>query len=171
MTDAKHSQPVPKDMGLPAKVLVVEDNPALCEFIQQLLISGGMEVQASCDSSQALARLRMEKFDAVFLDVCMPPPDGIRLAGEIRTSGLNQSTIIVMITGEQDRTALTRAFQAGANFFVYKPVDRSSLLRLVRTVEGSIQYARRRQTRMRVGSESYAPVTAPGTSRPFAGNK
>ena len=71
---------------MPSKVLVVEDDPALCEFIQEVLNSEEMETYGVTDSTQAAARLRAEKFDAVFLDIRMPPPDGIELARLMRAS-------------------------------------------------------------------------------------
>ncbi len=137
-------------MNVPSRVLVVEDDPIVCAFIQEVLSSAEMEAHALTDSTQAAARLREEKFDAVFLDVRMPPPDGIELARQMRTSGLNRATPIVIITGEEDRGVMTRAFQAGANFFLYKPVDRTRLLQLIRVTQGSIQHERRRFRRVKV---------------------
>jgi DNA-binding response OmpR family regulator len=137
-------------MKVPSKVLVVEDDPALCNFIQEVLSSEEMEADGVTDGTQAAARLRVEKFDAVFLDIRMPPPDGIELARLMRASKLNRTTPIVMITGEQERGVMTRAFQAGATFFLSKPVDRTRLLRLIRVTRGSIQHERRRFERVKV---------------------
>jgi PleD family two-component response regulator len=125
------------------KVLVVEDDPITCELIHEVLSSAEIEAHAVTDSAQAAAQLRTIKFDAVFLDVHMPPPDGIELARQMRASRLNQKTVIVMITGEEDRGVLGRAFQVGANFFLFKPVDRQVLLRLMRVTQGPIDRERR----------------------------
>ncbi len=135
---------------MPSRVLVVEDDPIVCAFIQEVLSSAEMEAHALTDSTQAAGRLKEEKFDAVFLDVRMPPPDGIELARQMRASGLNRTTPIVMITGEEDRGVMTRAFEAGANFFLFKPVDRTRLLRLVGVTQGLIQRERRRFRRVKV---------------------
>jgi DNA-binding response OmpR family regulator len=132
------------------KVLIVEDDPVLCNFIQEVLGSAEMEAHAETDSTQAAVRLREEKFDAVFLDVRMPPPDGIELAQQMRASRLNRTTPIVIITGEGERGLMTRAFQAGANFFLFKPVDRTRLLQLIRVTQGSIQREKRRFRRVKV---------------------
>lgn len=131
-----------------SKVLVVEDDPITCELIQEVLSSAEIEAHALTDSSQAATRLQENKFDAAFLDVRMPPPDGLELARQIRASGLNQKTVIVMITGEEDRRLMARAFQVGANFFLFKPVDRQVLLRLIRVTQGPIERERRRFTRV-----------------------
>jgi len=133
---------------LPAKILVVDDDPLTCELIREILCSAGMEAASLTDSAEAAARLQTEKFHAIFLDVRMPPPDGIELARQIRTSPTNATSVIVMVTGEEDRTVMTRAFQAGVEFFLFKPVDRSKLLPLIRATAGTIERERRRFLRV-----------------------
>src|SRR5207245_7311662 len=51
----------------------------------------------------------------------------------------------------EDRTVLVRAFQAGANFLLFKPIDRQRLLRLIRVTEGMIQREKRQYQRVKVG--------------------
>ncbi len=134
---------------MPSKILIVDDDPALCEFIQEVLVSEQMQAHVVMDSMQAAARLREERFDAVFLDMRMPLLDGIELAKRIRSPGLNQSTPLVMITGDQDHKVMQRAFQAGVNLFLFKPVDRSRLMRLMNAADNFIQSQRRRFTRIK----------------------
>ncbi len=132
------------------RVLVVDDAPAICELMQAVLRSAGMDVLATSNSQQAAIHLAREKFDAIFLDVKMPPPDGIDLAGRARSSGFNQKTPIVMITGDADPAVQERAFKAGANFLLFKPLDRRRLLRILRVTRNSIQQERRRFQRVSV---------------------
>ena len=120
---------------MPIKVLIVDDDPLSCEFIQEVLISEKMQARVLTDSTQAAARLKVERFDAVFLDMRMPSPDGIELASQMRSSGLNKTTPIVMITGEEDHTVMRSAFQVGVNFFLHKPADRTRLMRLLRAAD------------------------------------
>jgi PleD family two-component response regulator len=105
---------------MPNRVLVVDDNASFGELIQEVLRSVDIESLALTHSGQAVTCLAREKFDAVFLDMNMPAPNGIELTRKIRSGGLNVSTPIMMITGEDDRALLGRAFEAGANFFLYK---------------------------------------------------
>jgi len=109
-----------------------------------------MEAVALTDSTAAASRLRTDKFCAIFLDVRMPPPNGIELARQIRASRTNATSVIVMIIGEEDRTVMARAFQAGVEFFLFKPVDRGKLLQLIRATGGSIERERRRFIRIRL---------------------
>jgi CheY-like chemotaxis protein len=133
-----------------SRVLVVDDDPLVCELVKDVLHSVEMDAVTLTDSKEASARLAQEKFQAVFLDVRMPRPDGIELAGQMRASGMNRNTPIVVITGEDDRSSLANAFNAGANFFLYKPIDRHRLMRLVRVAQGPIQREARRYQRVKV---------------------
>jgi len=135
---------------LPVQVLVVDDDPLTCELICEILRSTGMEANSVTDSAEAAVRLRHEKYHAVFLDMRMPPPDGVELARQVRASRVNASTVIVMITGEEDRTVMQRAFEAGVEVFLFKPIERNKLLRLIRVAEGPIERERRRFTRVRL---------------------
>ncbi len=137
-------------MTVHGKVLVVDDDPIQCELIQAVLHSVGMEVDALTDSVQAATRLEEVKFDAVFLEAHMPPPDGIALAQRMRASRTNRTSPIVMMAGDQDRALQMRAFQAGVNFFLYKPVNRQRLLRLLRVTDAVIQLEKRRFERVKV---------------------
>jgi DNA-binding response OmpR family regulator len=135
---------------VPNKVLIVEDDPSLCEFIREVLSSADLDTHAITDSTQAAARLKVEKFNAVFLDIRMPPPDGIELTRQMRASRVNLTTPIIVITGEQERGLTARAFEAGASFLLFKPVDRARLLRLVKIAQPSIDHERRQHQRFKV---------------------
>jgi len=132
------------------RVLIVDDDPANCELIREVLVSAEIDCVALTRSELAIGHLATEKFDAIFLDVNMPSPNGIELTRKIRSGGLNASTPIMVITGEDERALLTLAFSSGANFFLYKPVDRHDILRLLRATHGSIENEKRRFRRVKV---------------------
>ena len=132
------------------RVLIVDDDLATCELIQESLQVAEIDSLALTHSGLAVTQLAKEKFDAIFLDVHMPPRDGIELTRKIRSGGLNASTPIMVITGENDHALLARAFQAGANFFLFKPIDRHDILRLVRATHGAIEQEKRRFRRVKV---------------------
>ena len=133
---------------MPARILVVDDDPLNGELVCEILSSAGMDAGFLTSSVEAAGRLKREKYHAVFMDMRMPPPDGVELARQIRASGVNASTIIVMITGEGERTLMKRAFDAGVQLFLFKPVERNKLLKLIRVAEHSIEQERRRFTRV-----------------------
>jgi CheY-like chemotaxis protein len=133
---------------VPAQLLVVDDHAPSSELISEILRSSGFEAISLTSSAEAAERLTKEKFHAVFLDMRMPPPDGLELARQVRASRINASTVIIMITGEQEQTLMKRAFEIGVEFFLFKPVERNKLLKLIRVAETSIERERRRFTRV-----------------------
>ncbi len=132
------------------RILVVDNDAATCELIQTTLHSAGIEALAVTSSAEAATRLQREKFDCVFLAVGMPPPDGIELTYQMRRSGYNQRTPIVMISGDNDPALLARGYQAGANFFFYKPIERRRLLGVLRAAQAAIEREKRRYRRVAV---------------------
>lgn len=133
---------------MPPRILVVDDDLVTCELVCEILSAAGMDASFLTSSIEAAGRLKREKYHAVFLDMRMPAPDGAQLARQVRASRVNASTVIVMITGEQERTVMQRAFEAGVEFFLFKPIERNKLLRLIRVTEGPIERERRRFTRV-----------------------
>lgn len=135
------------------RALIVDDEPTMCELIQEVLVSTGMEVLTLTRSAEATGYLRDQKFDVVLLDLCMPAPDGIALAQQMRGSGFNQMTPIIMISDDQQPAAVSKGFEAGASFFLYKPIDKGRLLKLIRATQGTIEHERRRFRRVPLHSK------------------
>jgi DNA-binding response OmpR family regulator len=130
------------------RALVVDDDFRSCEMLQIILETAGMTADIQTDSQQAESLLLGEKFDLVFLDMHMPEPSGLQLAARMRAGGMNQKSIIVMITGDTTPRAMQNCFAAGANFFVFKPIDTARLLRLIRASESSVHQEKRRFQRV-----------------------
>src|SRR5690242_170912 len=130
--------------------LLVDGEPAISGLLQEILKSEGMEAVTLASASQAADYAHAQKFDVVFVDSSSPVSDGIELTRKIRGSGYNRKTPIVMITTPKYTGFLTEGFEAGASFLVYKPLDRTRLLRLVRVTQGAIENEIRRFRRVAV---------------------
>jgi DNA-binding response OmpR family regulator len=137
---------------MPRRALIVDDEPAVCQLIQGVLGSSGMDSLTLTKSADATGYLRDEKFDVVLLDFAMPAPSGIELAQQARGSGFNQKTPIIMISGDQRPSAVSEGFDAGASFFLYKPIDITHLQRLIRVTQGAVEQEKRRFRRVKVRS-------------------
>ena len=109
-----------------------------------------IRTHAVSGSAEAAPRIMDQRFDMIFLDFNLPPPDGLELILRIRGSEINRTTPIVILTGASDRGLMTRAFQAGANFFFFKPIDRRQLVRLMQVALVPIDRERRRLQRVKV---------------------
>jgi CheY-like chemotaxis protein len=132
------------------RIYLVDDEPAVCRIMKSMLAGAGFDLIVETDSSKAAQRIPMEKFDAVFLDINMPPPNGLELARIQRAGGFNLRTPIVMISGSDDPKVLSKGYTAGGNFFLFKPFDKESLLRTMRATQDFIEMSKQRFQRVPV---------------------
>lgn len=131
------------------RILVVDDDAACCRMVGAVLSSMGVEAEIISESWAAENVLQARKFDAVFVDARMPAPNGIELVRGMRSRGFNQNTPVVMMTGDTEPSLLAQAFEAGTNFFLFKPVDRRKLQRIIRASQFTIEREKRRYQRVR----------------------
>jgi DNA-binding response OmpR family regulator len=130
------------------RALVVDDEPATCELIQKVLYAAGVDALTLTRSGQAASFLEEGKFDMVFFDLHMGSPDGIELSREMRRAGSNRTTPIILLSDDQRPSAMSQGFAAGASFFLYKPVNRERLLKLIRATQGRMDQERRQTRRV-----------------------
>jgi len=130
------------------RALIVDDELEMCQFFEGVLNATGMDVVCLTKSAEAVTHLQDEKFDVILLDLRMPTPDGIALARLTRESGFNRMTPIIMISEDQHTRVVAEGFEAGASFFLYKPIDKKRLLQLVRATQGAVEHERRRFRRI-----------------------
>lgn len=150
------AQPVADKRGeVPARprVLVVEDDVPLLEWMREVLTSLGIEVQPVHDSQLAADLIGKEKFDVIFLDLMMPKVDGFELARRIRWSFWNRQTPVVIVTGREDAKTLRQAFEAGATFFLQKPFNKERLIHLLNSARRSMLQERRSANRISLRAE------------------
>jgi DNA-binding response OmpR family regulator len=133
------------------RILVVDDDNAACGFVRDTLTHDtGAEVLALTNSNIAASFLTKERFVLVIFDLKMPEPNGLDLAQHARKSSLNQATPIIMVSEDQSAAAISHGFAAGAEFFLYKPIDTTRLIRLVRAMQRPNERDKRRFKRVPV---------------------
>jgi CheY-like chemotaxis protein len=134
------------------RALVLDDEPTVCDLIQKVLPFAGMEALTLTRSTEATGLLKEGKFDVVFLDLRMASPDGIELARQMRRTESNRRTPITLISDDQRPSVMSVGFEAGAGFFLYKPIDTARLLKLIRATQGTMEHDRRRTRRVSLQS-------------------
>ena len=125
-------------MGFKPKILVVDDEEALLRLVGGLLSDMGAETSLLTSSVHAAELVNRDKFDGAIVDWRMPEMDGLELIRCIRRSRSNKRIPIVMLTGVQAADALQQAFQAGANYFLQKPVSVAQLRHLLNATRGAM---------------------------------
>ncbi len=120
----------------------------MCALIKESLGAANVEEVTLTTSAVADTKYEEQKFDVILVDLCAPPVDATKLVEAIRRSGFNRKTPIIMISDDLRPAALSEGFKAGASFFVYKPIDRAHLMRLIRVTQGTIEHEKRRFRRV-----------------------
>lgn len=109
-----------------ARILVVDDFPPALVLLEAQLSSGGHQVVTCPNATDALATADRGGFDLFVLDVLMPGVDGIETCRRLRSRGRREP--VLFLTAVTDANTRIRAFEAGGNAFVRKPVERLDLL-------------------------------------------
>ncbi len=113
------TQPAPKVVDAPVRVLVVDDEPALRRSVLRMLMAKGMEVVTAEDGPRALQLMTSEPFDVALIDLIMPNMGGLELLQRLRKE--HPDVEVVMMTAYGDVETAVKAVQAGAYNFLTKP--------------------------------------------------
>src|SRR5574342_1006045 len=105
----------------PARILVVDDEPALLRALESLLRKKGHEVVALDSPIQATQQLAQEDFDVALLDIKMPDLSGL----ELLSAGKNRrpEVEVVMMTGHATVETALAAIKSGAYDYLTKPFE------------------------------------------------
>ncbi len=103
--------------------LIVDDDPSLRMIIAALLEKNGFHALEADSGKKGVDLFAAQQPDIVLMDVMMPDMDGFEACKMIRNSPEGNYTQILMVTGLEDTESIKKAFEAGANDFVTKPLN------------------------------------------------
>jgi two-component system response regulator MtrA len=112
-----------------ARVLVVDDDPALAEMLGIVLRSEGFLPSFVADGERALAAFREARPDIVLLDLMLPGMSGIDVCRAIRAEA---GVPIVMLTAKSDTVDVVLGLESGADDYVVKPFKPKELVARMR---------------------------------------
>ena len=108
------------------KILIVEDVEMNRDLLVQLL-EDDYELVEAVDGQQGLELAAQEKPDLILLDVGLPEMDGWEVARRIRADEVLKAIPIIAVTAHAMAGDQERAFQAGCNDYIAKPIDEEEL--------------------------------------------
>ncbi|GMA27973.1 DNA-binding response regulator [Arenivirga flava] len=117
-------------MNQTARILVVDDDPALAEMIGIVLRGEGFDPSFCADGALALDAFRSVVPDLVLLDLMLPGLDGIQVCEAIRSES---GTPVIMLTAKGDTADVVRGLESGADDYVVKPFNPKELVARIRT--------------------------------------
>jgi len=130
------------------RVLVVEDDPTIAEFVDKGLREAGFAVDVAADGRSGLERALSGTYDAAIVDVMLPQMDGLALIDALRGKGMR--TPVLILSARRSVDDRVRGLQAGGDDYLTKPFAFAELLArvqaLIRRATGAAE-----PTRLSVG--------------------
>jgi two-component system response regulator MprA len=119
-------------MAEQARILVVDDEPAVQNALSRALALEHYEVARAGDGLEALERLGAAPYEAIILDIAMPRMDGLELCRRLRAGG--DSTPVLMLTARGEVDDRVAGLDAGADDYLVKPFALRELLARIRAL-------------------------------------
>jgi len=109
----------PAGLGLEMKVLLVEDEQRIADFVTKGFCAAGHQVTHAPDGEQGLQRINGEQYDVIILDLMLPVKDGIEVLQTLRQS--DALTPVVILSAKVELEDRLKGFEVGADDYVPKP--------------------------------------------------
>ncbi|GAA3050908.1 response regulator transcription factor [Streptomyces olivoverticillatus] len=123
----------------PARILIVDDEPAVREALRRSLAFEGYDTELAVDGLDALDKVAAYDPELIVLDVLMPRMDGLTAARRLRASGV--TVPILMLTARDTVGDRVTGLDAGADDYLVKPFELDELLARIRALLRRSSYA------------------------------
>jgi two-component system alkaline phosphatase synthesis response regulator PhoP len=104
------------------KILLVDDDPDILEFIEYNLRKEGFEVTTASNGNEAIEKAAQIRPDLILLDVMMPEMDGVETCAKLRTMDEVKNSRIAFLTARGEDYSQIAGFDAGGDDYILKPV-------------------------------------------------
>lgn len=116
------------------KILLVDDEPDIIEFISYNLNREGFEVVSASDGAEGLKKAKIEKPELILLDIMMPKLNGIEVCSQIKAIDSLKNTIIVLLSARTEEFSQLAGFEAGADDYITKPIKPKILISKIKAL-------------------------------------
>jgi len=138
-TDKTHGVLDPKINVNNMRVLMVDDDPDILDYFEDIMHELGISCDVSANGKEALELVRRNgSYDIYFIDWRMPGIDGVQFTEQLsKATSTPDNSVVVMISAAELNTIETQARQAGVDKFISKPIFPSMLVDLINECLGS----------------------------------
>jgi response regulator RpfG family c-di-GMP phosphodiesterase len=135
------------------RILCVDDEPVNLKLFDALLIPQGFDVLHAHSGRQALEMIQEQKVDLVLLDIMMPEMNGYDVCRKIKEEQSHANIPVIMITSLRIKKERIKGIEAGAEEFIYKPINPEEVLARIKML------LKMKELNNRLG-QAYASVTS-----------
>lgn len=105
-----------------AKILIVDDEPDIVEFLRYNLEKEGFQVFSANDGEEGIEIAEQELPDLIILDIMMPVMDGVEVCRSLRGKPEFQQTVIAFLTAREEDYSHIAALETGGDDYITKPI-------------------------------------------------
>ena len=116
------------------KILLIDDDKDVLEFLSYNLIKVGYQVNICLSSNEAIEQINLFKPDLIILDIVMNGIDGIELCEMIRSKNIFNHILIVFFTVRTEDYSKIAALEAGADDYIVKPIKPRFLISKIKSL-------------------------------------
>jgi len=103
------------------KILIVDDDPAVSNFLERFLTKKSYQVSTAKNGAEAIEITKKESPQLILLDIRLPEINGIEVLKEIKK--INPAIGVIIITAVQEEEIAQEAMKLGADDYICKPFD------------------------------------------------
>ncbi|MEA1969140.1 MAG: response regulator [Thermodesulfobacteriota bacterium] len=120
------------EMDKKPRLLIVDDSPEIIDMLVKLL-EKDYQLLTATNGDDALKVAMNNEIDLILLDIIMPGIDGFEVCEKLKANDKTKSIVVVFITGEADTASIVRGLEAGAYYYLTKPVNIQILQTIIKT--------------------------------------
>ena len=117
-----------------AKILIVEDEPAVQEMISFVLEQAGFETQRAVNSEEARRQIALSPPDLILMDWMLPGMSGIELTRILKSDSVSRDIPVVVLTARGEEDDKVRGLGSGAEDYVLKPFSPRELIARIKVI-------------------------------------
>ena len=119
------------------KILVIDDEPAMHQLLKVILEGGGFELVGPEDHGEASNSIKRKQPDLIILDIMMPEVDGFEILKGLKRDEDTKRIPVIILSVLNMEDEINKALSMGADLYLTKPFDPSSLLDAIHSVLSS----------------------------------